>query len=85
VRSRQSFGTDQEGREIEMAITLKEKMKGLSAGRRKKVRARAQQLIAKEMTMQEMRRARKMTQIQMAKEIGITQNGVHCACRHRDR
>ena len=59
-----------------MAITLKDKMKSLSAGRRKKVEARAAQLIAEEMTLQELRRARKITQVRMAKELGISQNGV---------
>ena len=59
-----------------MAITLKGKMKSLSAGRRKKVHARATQLIAEEMTLQELRRARKITQVRIAKELGISQNGV---------
>ena len=59
-----------------MAITLKEKMKGLTAGRRRQVQARAKQLIAEEMTLQELRRARKITQVHMAKELGISQNGV---------
>ncbi len=59
-----------------MAITLKEKMMGLSAGRRKRVKARARQLVAEEMTLQELRRARKITQVRMAKELGISQNGV---------
>ena len=59
-----------------MAITLKDKMKGLSAERRKKIEARAAQLISEEMTLQELRRARKITQVRMAKELGINQNGV---------
>ena len=59
-----------------MAITLKDKMKGLSAERRKKIEARAAQLIAEEMTLQDLRRARKITQVRMAKELGINQNGV---------
>lgn len=59
-----------------MAITLKDKMKGLTSERRKKIEARAAQLIAEEMTLQELRRARKITQVRMAKELGISQNGV---------
>jgi DNA-binding XRE family transcriptional regulator len=59
-----------------MAITLKDKMKGLSGPRRKKIEARAAQLIAEEMTIQELRRARKITQVRMARELGISQNGV---------
>ena len=59
-----------------MAITLKDKMKRLSARRRKKVEARAAHLIEQEMTLQELRRARKITQVRIAKELGISQNGV---------
>lgn len=50
--------------------------KELSPVRRKKIEARASQLIAEEMTLQELRRARKLTQVRMAKELGIGQDGV---------
>ena len=50
--------------------------KELSPARRKKVDARAAQLIAEEMTLQELRRARKITQARMAKKLGIGQDGV---------
>jgi len=50
--------------------------KELSPARRKKVAARAAQLIAEEMTLQELRRARKLTQARMAKKLGIGQDGV---------
>jgi transcriptional regulator with XRE-family HTH domain len=50
--------------------------KELSPARRKKVGARSAQLIAEEMTLQELRRARKLTQVRMAKELGIGQDGV---------
>src|ERR1700691_2504879 len=50
--------------------------KELSPARRKKVQARAVQLIAEEMTLQELRRARKLTQVRMAKELGIRQEGI---------
>jgi len=50
--------------------------KELSPARRKKVAARAAQLIAEEMTLQELRRARKLTQVRMAKALGIGQDGV---------
>src|SRR5438067_12166110 len=50
--------------------------KALSPARRKKVAARAAQLIAEEMTLQELRRARRLTQVRMAKELGIGQDGV---------
>jgi transcriptional regulator with XRE-family HTH domain len=50
--------------------------KELSPARRKKVAARAARLIAEEMTLQELRRARKLTQVHMAKALGIGQDGV---------
>src|SRR5882724_9571495 len=50
--------------------------KELSPARRKKVAVRAAQLIAEEMTLQELRRARRLTQVRMAKELGIGQDGV---------
>jgi len=50
--------------------------KELSPARRRKVAARAAQLIAEEMTLQELRRARKLTQVRMAKELGISQDGI---------
>ena len=56
--------------------TLKDKMNHLNPKRREKVEARAAQLIAEEMTRQELRRARKLTQVRLAKALGITQDGV---------
>jgi len=50
--------------------------KELSPTRRKKIAARATQLIAEEMTLQELRRARKLTQVRMAKALNIGQDGV---------
>lgn len=50
--------------------------KQLSPERRNKIEARAAQLIAEEMTLRELRRARKLTQVRMAKKLGISQDGV---------
>ena len=50
--------------------------KELSPARRKKIEARAAQLIAEEMTLRQLRRARKLTQARMAKELGIGQDGI---------
>jgi transcriptional regulator with XRE-family HTH domain len=55
---------------------LEQIRKELSPARRKKVAARAAQLIAEEMTLGELRRARKLTQVRMAKALGIGQDGV---------
>jgi len=57
-------------------ITLNHKMKGLSAARRKKVELRAAELIAEEMTLRELRHGRKLTQVKMAKTLGVTQDSV---------
>ena len=59
-----------------MAITLADKMKGLSPARRRKIETRTAELIREQMTLQELRRARKLTQVSVAKELGITQDGV---------
>jgi hypothetical protein len=48
---------------------LEQIKKELSPARRKKVEARAAELIAEEMTLQELRRARKLTQVRMAKKL----------------
>jgi DNA-binding XRE family transcriptional regulator len=59
-----------------MPITLKDKMKELSPAQRKKVEARAAELIAEEMTLRELRHARKLTQVKMAKALGVSQDSV---------
>lgn len=59
-----------------MAITLKDKMKGLSPARRKKIEARTAELVKEQMTLQELRHARKLTQVSVARELGITQDSV---------
>jgi len=59
-----------------MPITLKDKIKALSPAQRKKVEVRAAELIAEEMTLRELRHARRLTQAKMAKTLGVTQDGV---------
>jgi len=56
--------------------TLKQRMKELSPDRRKKIETRTAQLVAKEMTLRELRQARKLTQVRMAKALRISQDGV---------
>jgi len=48
----------------------------LNSAHRKRVEARVAELIAEEMTLQELRRARKLTQVSVAKALGITQDSV---------
>jgi DNA-binding XRE family transcriptional regulator len=64
------------GDNIAMPVTLKDKMKELSPAQCEKVEARAAELIAEEMTLRELRHARKLTQVKMAKTLGVTQDSV---------
>ena len=59
-----------------MAVNVNDKIKKLSPAQRKKVEARAAELIAEEMTLRELRRARRLTQARMAKTLGVTQDSV---------
>ena len=56
--------------------TLDTIMKELPPARRRKIQTRANELLAEEMTRQELRRARKLTQVRIAKNLGMTQDGV---------
>ena len=55
---------------------LEQIRKELSPARRRKVEARSADLIAEEMTLQELRRARKLTQVRMARKLGVSQDGI---------
>ena len=59
-----------------MPINVDDKIKKLSPAQRKKVEARAAELIAEEMTLRDLRKARQLTQARMAEQLGITQDGV---------
>ena len=56
--------------------TLAERMNKLPSARRKKVEKRTKELIAEEMSLQDLRKARKRTQVRVAKELGINQENV---------
>ena len=55
-----------------MSRNVNDIVRALSSVQRKNVEVRAAELIAEEMTLQELRRARKLTQVSVAKAIGIT-------------
>jgi transcriptional regulator with XRE-family HTH domain len=59
-----------------MSVNVREKIRKLNSGQRKKVAARAAELIAEEMSLRELRKARKLTQTRVAKTLGITQDSV---------
>jgi len=59
-----------------MSKNVNDIVRTLSPAQRKKVETRATELIAEEMTLQELWRARKLTQVSVAKALGITQDSV---------
>ena len=59
-----------------MPVNVDEKIKKLGVSQRKKVEVRAAELIAEEMTLRDLRKARELTQARMAEQLGITQDGV---------
>jgi DNA-binding XRE family transcriptional regulator len=59
-----------------MAQNVNHIIKALPASRRRKIEKRANQLIAEEMTLQELRRARELTQVRMAKSLGVAQKQI---------
>src|ERR1700734_548297 len=59
-----------------MPTSVDDIIAGLSPAQRKKVESRAAQLIAEEMTLRELRHARKLTQVRMAKALGVTQDSI---------
>jgi DNA-binding XRE family transcriptional regulator len=56
--------------------TLKDKLQALPANRRRKIARRTNLLIAEEMTMRDLRKARNITQVEMAKALGVKQEQV---------
>ncbi len=59
-----------------MARNVNDIIKSLPANRRRKIEKRASQLIAEEMTLQQLRRARDLTQVRMAKNLGVAQKQI---------
>lgn len=56
--------------------TLQEMIQTQPAGSRRKIAKRVAQLISEEMTMRELRKARKITQTELAKALGVKQEQV---------
>ena len=59
-----------------MATNINDIIKSLPAAEQRAIKKRAAELIAEEMTLQELRRARAMTQVKMAKKLGIAQKQI---------
>jgi len=61
---------------INVPTNVEDIIKKLPPAQRKKVEARATELIAEEMTLRELRHARKLTQVKMAKKLGVSQDSI---------
>lgn len=59
-----------------MPVNVNDKIRSLPASQRRKVRARAAELMAEEMTLRELRKARKLTQVRLARTLNINQDSV---------
>ncbi|MGB2678106.1 MAG: helix-turn-helix transcriptional regulator [Candidatus Acidiferrum sp.] len=59
-----------------MTVDIREKIAKLNSAQRKKVAARAAELVAEEMSLRQLRKARKLTQARVAKVLGVTQDSV---------
>jgi len=59
-----------------MPVNVNEIIRKLSPSERKKVEDRATEIIAEEMSLRDLRKARKLTQARVAKRLGITQDSV---------
>jgi DNA-binding XRE family transcriptional regulator len=59
-----------------MSVNIREKIRKLRLAQRKKVAARAAELVVEEMSLRDLRKARKLTQTRVARVLGITQDSV---------
>jgi len=59
-----------------MPVNVNEIIRKLSPAERKKVEDRAAEIIAEEMTLRDLRKARRLTQARLARKLGITQDSV---------
>ncbi len=59
-----------------MSVKVNEVIRKLNPAERKKVEARAAEIIAEEMSLRDLRKARKLTQARVARTLGITQDSV---------
>ena len=59
-----------------MGLKVEDIIAGLDPARRRKVEEMSAQLIAEEMTLRELRKARQLTQVRVARKLGINQDAV---------
>ena len=59
-----------------MGLNVEDVIAGLDPDERRNVEDLAAEFIAEEMTLRELRKARRLTQVSVARELGISQDGV---------
>lgn len=59
-----------------MSVNIRDKIAKLSAAQRKKIEGRAAEITSEEMSLRDLRKARRLTQARVAKTLGITQDSV---------
>lgn len=59
-----------------MTVTLEEILQAMPEDRRRRIEARAAELIAEELNLRELRRLRKLTQARLSRKLKIGQEGV---------
>ena len=59
-----------------MGLNVEDVIAGLDPAERRKVEEVAAELIAEEMTLRELRKARQLTQVSVARELGVSQDAV---------
>ena len=59
-----------------MGLNVEDVIAGLDPERRRKIEERAAELLAEEMTLRELRKARRLTQASLARELGIGQDAI---------
>jgi DNA-binding XRE family transcriptional regulator len=62
--------------ELTMSVSMDAIIQKMSPSLRKKIKARTAELVREQMTLRELRRARKLTQVRVGKALGITQDSV---------
>jgi transcriptional regulator with XRE-family HTH domain len=59
-----------------MSVNIRDKIGKLNRVHRRKVESRAAEIIAEEMSLRDLRKARKLTQARVARALGVTQDSV---------
>jgi len=67
-----------------MPVNVNEIIRRLSSAARKRVEHRAAEIIAEEMSLRDLRKARRLTQARIARKLGITQDSVSRLERRSD-